>query len=359
MYVKRLFSLLFALVMIVSAAMADGKVNFAKTAHDFGTIKESDGDVTCEFQFTNTGNSPILILRATASCGCTSPEYTKQPIRPGEKGVISVTYHAKGRPGPFEKSVHVYDNTNKRTLLTITGNVISSRTAEDDYTHVIGGGLRLKTKSLNFFDVYPNRAARTRTLHVYNEGDSPIQLTFRNMPKHIGIECEPEILQPKKEGKVLVTYYTNKVKDWGMRRDYFEIYVQGRESKMKDNRISVMADIWEDFSGLSRSERDRAAQIEVEGTNLDFGTGNVDRSMVVTILNTGQEKLTIRKVQNDMEDVFKCSLESNIIKPGQSTTMTVTFHPGKMKHSSISHHVTLISNDPSNSRVIINMTGDK
>lgn len=359
MYVKRLFSILFALLMMVSTAMADGKVSFAKTAHDFGTIKESDGDVTYEFQFSNTGNLPILILRATASCGCTSPEFPKQPIRPGEKGVISVTYHAKGRPGPFEKSIHVYDNNNKRTLLTITGNVLSSRSAEDDYSIQLGAGLRLKTKSLNFFDVYPNRAARTRTLHVYNEGDNALQLTFRNVPKHIGIECEPEIILPKKEAKVLVTYYTSKVKDWGMRRDYFELYVQGRESQMQNNRIAVMADIWEDFSGLTRGERDRAAQIEVEGQNLDFGIGDVERNMVVTILNTGQDKLTIRKIQNDMPDVFDCKLEANVIKPGQSTTMTVTFRPSQLKQSSITHHVTIISNDPSNSRVIVNMTGDK
>ena len=108
---KRFLSVLMTLFLFRSPVLADAGITFNKKSHDFGTINELDGDVTCEFEVTNTGNSPLLLLRAVSSCGCTVPEFQKEPIRPGQKGIIRVTYHAKGRPGPFTKSVRIYDNS--------------------------------------------------------------------------------------------------------------------------------------------------------------------------------------------------------------------------------------------------------
>ena len=76
-------------------------------------------------QFTNEGNAPLIITRATSSCGCTAPTYPKAPIAPGESGVIGVTYHAKGRPGGFSKNITVYTNVpEEKIILVISGNVI-------------------------------------------------------------------------------------------------------------------------------------------------------------------------------------------------------------------------------------------
>lgn len=356
--------ILFALVsafLICGSAFAAAGITFNKKSHDFGTINEADGDVTCEFEVTNTGDAPLLLIRAVSSCGCTVPEFSKEPIRPGQKGIITVTYHAKGRPGPFTKSIRVYDNSvpNHVSQITITGNVLSARSAEDNYTYQIGGGLRIKTRALNFFDVYPTKANRTRTLGVYNEGDEPVQLSFRNIPKHLFVESEPEIIEPKKEGKVLITYCADKVKDWGMQKHSFELFVKGKETKMKDNRITVTADIWEDFSELSRKERDNAPVIELDSKNLDFGECKDSKTIKVTIKNNGKAKMLIRKIQNDMPDVFSTKLSSEMIKSGATATLEVTFNPAACKMSSITHHITVISNDPTNSRVIVNMSADK
>lgn len=358
---KRFLSVLLSAFLLCGTVFAQAGITYNKKSHDFGTINESDGDVECEFEVTNTGDAPLLLIRAVSSCGCTVPEFNKEPIRPGQKGVIKVTYHAKGRPGPFTKSIRVYDNSapNHVSQVTITGNVLSSRTVEDNYTYQVGGDLRIKTRALNFFDVYPNKANRTRTLQVYNEGNEPVQLSFRNVPKHIYIECEPQIIEPKKEGKVLITYCADKVKDWGMQKDNFELFVKGKETKMKDNRITVTADIWEDFSELSRKERDNAPSIEVSSRDITFGDCNKPTTKSVTIKNNGKTKMLIRKIQNDMANVFTTNLSTETIKPGASATLEITFVPAQCKMSSISHHITIISNDPANSRVIVNMNADK
>lgn len=348
------------MMLAATLTWAAGELKFAKMSHDFGTIVEKDGDVSVDFEFKNTGDAPLLITRAASSCGCTAPDYPKQPIRPGQTGVVKVTYHAKGRPGPFQKSIQVYDNANKKTMLTIMGNVVSSTNPEDTYTNVMGAGLRSKGRTINFFDVYPNRVNRTRTLHFYNEGDEPIQLTFRNVSKNIFLETDPAIIEPKQEGKVLITFLTAKAKDWGMHKETFEVFVKGKESRMKNNTVTITADIWEDFSDMNRKDRDNAGEIEVSDNNIDFGRGATEPvTRILTVKNNGKGKLTLRKVSNEMPDVFKVDLGSTTLKPGASTTMKVTYVPSANKIAQLTHHITLISNDPSNSRVIINLIADK
>ena len=88
-----------------------GEMKFEHTRHDFGVFAQDTAVVTHEFVFTNVGKSPLIIHQANASCGCTVPEYTLEPIMPGEKGKITVTYNGKGRrPGVFRKSITIHNN---------------------------------------------------------------------------------------------------------------------------------------------------------------------------------------------------------------------------------------------------------
>ena len=122
-------SILFLIMVMISTtsvfAQKTAKVEFSETVFNFGNIAEVDGDATCKFVFKNTGKVPLIITRASASCGCTKPEYPEAPIAPGKTGEIRVTYHAKGRPGAFQKNVYIYTDANpeKYTLL-IKGTVI-------------------------------------------------------------------------------------------------------------------------------------------------------------------------------------------------------------------------------------------
>ena len=74
-------------------------------------ISENSPVVSCTFTFTNIGDAPLVIHQAVASCGCTVPEYTKEPIMPGKKGTIKVTYNGTGKyPGHFKKSITLRTN---------------------------------------------------------------------------------------------------------------------------------------------------------------------------------------------------------------------------------------------------------
>lgn len=98
---------------------------FDKITHDFGTIKESDGDVDVTFRFVNRSEEPLVLNRVNASCGCTTPEWSKEPVAPGETGYIKVTYKTKNRIGRFNKSITVGSNGNPGIVtLIIKGTVI-------------------------------------------------------------------------------------------------------------------------------------------------------------------------------------------------------------------------------------------
>lgn len=90
---------------------------FDKDVHDFGTVKEADGSVTAVFTFVNNGKTPLVVSKVQASCGCTTPEWTKEPVLPGEKGHIKAIYDVKGRIYPFDKTITVYSNGDPTNLV--------------------------------------------------------------------------------------------------------------------------------------------------------------------------------------------------------------------------------------------------
>lgn len=101
---------------------------FVEETHDFGTVKEGPS-ITYDFVFTNTGKEPLIIQDCKASCGCTTPDWTKAPVLPGQKGKISVTYNTQGRAGTFDKEIYIASNaksTEKRYVINIKGNVIAA-----------------------------------------------------------------------------------------------------------------------------------------------------------------------------------------------------------------------------------------
>ncbi|MBC7694303.1 MAG: DUF1573 domain-containing protein [Burkholderiales bacterium] len=98
------------------------ELKFVKETHDFGSIPQGT-PASYSFEFKNTGKSPLIITTASASCGCTTPEWTKEPINPGKKGTVKATYNAAS-PGPFTKSITVMSNAkNSTVILYLKGDV--------------------------------------------------------------------------------------------------------------------------------------------------------------------------------------------------------------------------------------------
>lgn len=89
---------------------------FNEDSHDFGAIPEGPA-AEYEFKFKNTGSEPIVITKVHASCGCTTPSYSKEPVKPGETGTVKAVYNTQGRPNPFNKSITVVSNAGTKVLV--------------------------------------------------------------------------------------------------------------------------------------------------------------------------------------------------------------------------------------------------
>ncbi|MDI9865207.1 DUF1573 domain-containing protein [Flectobacillus sp. DC10W] len=119
---KKLF-FFFAFLFTATLANAQGVIKFKTEIHDFGKIEEGT-QATYTFEFTNTGTAPVVISNAQPSCGCTTPDWTKEPILPGKTGKVTASFNSTGRPGAFNKTVTVISNSETPTIaLTIKGEV--------------------------------------------------------------------------------------------------------------------------------------------------------------------------------------------------------------------------------------------
>ncbi len=123
---KLLILTVLAMIGFAPKAISQAKFKFEAETVDYGEItKGSDG--LREFVFTNVGNEPLIITQVKSSCGCTVPEKPKDPIAPGEKGVIKVKYDTK-RVGPIRKTITVYSNADEPIkALKIKGKVIAGK----------------------------------------------------------------------------------------------------------------------------------------------------------------------------------------------------------------------------------------
>lgn len=105
---------------------AYAKIEFTKTVHDYGKIQKG-ADGNCVFEYKNVGNDVLFISRVAKSCGCTTPEFSREPLMPGQTAQIKVGYDTK-IVGSFNKKITVFTNAvNNSVILTIKGEVVDNK----------------------------------------------------------------------------------------------------------------------------------------------------------------------------------------------------------------------------------------
>ncbi|MBQ9549027.1 MAG: DUF1573 domain-containing protein [Bacteroidales bacterium] len=118
-------ALLFLSAVLAAQTTVGGRASFDRTVHDFGTFTEADGPQDCRFTVENVGKTPLTILSAISSCGCTGVRWTRETLAPGERGFIEASYKNDEGPFPFDKTVTVYlSEIKKPVILHLRGNVV-------------------------------------------------------------------------------------------------------------------------------------------------------------------------------------------------------------------------------------------
>jgi len=114
-------------LLALTCKAQQGCLTFNDSICDLGRFTVESGYHHCQFEFTNLSDTDVTIIGALSECGCTVPTYPKEPVHPGEKGMVNVTYDSAGRPaGDFEKTITIITTGNPRHIkLYIRGEAIS------------------------------------------------------------------------------------------------------------------------------------------------------------------------------------------------------------------------------------------
>ncbi|MFY0685589.1 MAG: DUF1573 domain-containing protein [Cyclobacteriaceae bacterium] len=341
----------------VGASFAQGIATFEKSSHDFGTIDEIDGAAEYSFEFTNTGTDSVKITYAKASCGCTTPSWTKEFVGPGEKGYLKARYNTRNRPGAFHKSISLRFSNGKSKTLYINGKVNPKPKTIEQKLPAELGSLRMKHKSFNMGQVTTEKAV-TKEFDVYNSSDSNIVFLKEEfqVPEFVQLELNFDTLASKKQGKIKVTYDAVAKADWGYVTDRITLVTNDTKGQNKD--LQVIAAIQEYFSEQSAEELEKAPSLMFDKSIHNFGkfTTGVSKETVFVLTNNGQSPLNIRAIKSNCPCI-DIEYKNKDIKPGKSVEMKVTFDPTNRKGRQYKT-VTVFTNDPAKPTQVISINGE-
>ena len=358
---KRVMSFTAFLLMAVAVMGQDPVMTFTKTEHDFGKINEADGRVTTVFEFKNEGMSPLVLSNVRASCGCTTPKWTREPIEPGQTGQITVTYNPNGRPGRFQKTITVTSNAQEATKrLYIKGEVIPKPVKPVDNYPVKMGELSVKKNNLNFGSVKKGDK-KSLEIEYANETDHAIKVDYlmRDQDSYFTTQLTLAELQPKETGKLIITLLPDECPLYGPVDARIYMMVNGKRMLTDEYAIRLSANLQEDFSKLTVEQRQQAPIVEVERT-IDLGTVKAGKkaSFKIAIKNAGSDPLWVRRVVLD-DKLINMTAPKSAIKSGHRGDIRVDINAqnSKGEHSAEPTHysrtATLITNDPENPSITL------
>ncbi|MDR3184920.1 MAG: DUF1573 domain-containing protein [Prevotellaceae bacterium] len=355
MKIRCFISGLMAFMTLAAYAQAPHTIVFDKTSHNFGEIDQKGGPQTFSFEFTNKGAEPVIIQNVTASCGCTSPDWSKEPVPPGGRGFVKATYNPSGVM-PFNKSLTVHSNgTPSPTTLYISGRVVAQAPKLEEQYPITYGALRLRKGEISLGRITQG-AVKSDSVEVINTGDEPVSLAFTGVPKHLVVELSPATLKKNEKGFIRSKFNTAAVKqqEWGIVKYPVGLTVNGKAHN--EPKLVIAATIEEDFSKLTPADYESAPAVSFKETTYNFNT--VKQGTKVTaefeITNTGKNPLLIHKAYAECA-CLKISTPKTV-KAGATAVIKAVLDT-KGEEGNKFYSVTLSTNAPSQSAPVLMITG--
>lgn len=331
--------LLIAFLFSSLVSFSQAVISFSDRIHDFGMIKEIDGPVSYDFEFVNTGSSPILIKNVESSCGCTSPQWSKQPVLPGKKGFVKATFEPKDRPGFFDKTITVYSNARTPVVeLKIRGTVEGrARTVLDDFPYELPSGLRLPQENVSLMKVRKGED-KTVEIGVFNNSGKELAITFPGLPPYLQILLEPQKIADKAQAKLKATYKTAMNGEYGLNEEEITMIVNGRKYP-----LPVTVFIEED---LSKADAATAPVIEADKKYYNFGKTTAAQPVAFTyqLKNSGKSVMHIHRIYTNDKRI-EVKVAKNELQPGESVPLTVKTKNG-VESGKLTCLISVITNSP-------------
>lgn len=352
---KRLFLLIVAVTLgyTLNAQQTEAKIQLLETEHDFGKFKEEAGRQTYDFVVTNIGKDPLVIQNIVASCGCTTPEWTRSPIPAGGKGKVTAIYDPKDRPGPFNKTLSVYSNSKPEVVvLTIKGEVMPrEKTVEELFTFPVGT-VRFESNHMAFTNIKKTEK-KIRVMQVVNTSAKDAKIEFINLPPHLVVRATPMTLKPGEKGIIEGTFDAAKHTGWGNVSDMVKVKIN--DVAQENVFYYVSANLVEDFSSLSAEDMLKAPVFRISSNTFDLGKikGSTQNEVEFKFKNEGKSDLIIRHIRSTCGCTAVQQGNQGIgIKPGESSSIKATFNSGGYS-GKVTKAIYVYTNDPKNSEIVL------
>lgn len=353
----KVLSLQFFFLFACFCAFAQpGKIVFETTKHDFGKVYKGD-KTEFTFRFTNVSDGSVQLESVKASCGCTTPHWTQDPVKMDAKGEIPVGYDSH-RVGNFNKTITVKlkDTTQKPIILTISGEVVDTNkvaaptTPSIAYTFAIGNLAFEKTS--DHIGTLDTDKSKTIEFRVRNTGNSTITLDGSTQTeKMLKVEPSAKELAAGKEGIIKVTVDGTKYDAAGSFSK--TAIIKTNDPAGNEKQLSIYGNF---NKVLTAEEKDLAPNIAFDHLDYDAGTV-IDGEKVkhiYTFKNTGRTDLIIEYAKGSCGCTVP-ELKEKVIKPGQVSEVSATFDSsGRIGENNKT--ITIKSNDPDNEIVTLKLT---
>lgn len=350
-----------ALFCIIAIAPSTGYAQTMATTNDIidcGQV-EYRCPVAAEFEIYNSSNRATSISHIETYCGCTVANYSHNKIAAKGKATVKVTYDAK-MMGHFNKLIDVYCDGEKTPLtLQMRGMVVR------EVVDFVGkfpykmGSLVADKDNIEFDDV-SNGDQPQQVIHVRNAGSEVAQPVVMHLPDYLHAEVSPSNLASGRTAEITITLNSHQLDDYGLTQT--KIYVGSRpgEKVSADKEITVSAVLLPNPYDLSEEEKRNAPKIELSALKLNFDTTNGKRKQKQEILitNMGRSDLHINNLQMFTAGV-SLSLNKQVISPNEIAKLKVEIDSDELKNTHGEPKILMITDDPKNPKVVININVDK
>ena len=343
---KNVFVLILMTLSFLSRSQQVEPLIFREKTYDFGDIEEGKGNADHEFVFTNNSGRPVKIISVQASCGCTTPEWSKNPVPQAKTGFIKASFDPKGRPGYFNKTLTITTDWDASPIvLQIKGHVLTGGPDEANDFSIADGNLFFTSKSFNVGRVFINQSAAEKQFYVMNKGITSIKFLEVVKPSYLKIGM-PVFLAPQEKGVINVSFDGQQKNQFGFTSDNIQITTDDVGHEIKS--ISVFATLEEYYPTPAGEEAIKAPILFIKEQSIDLGRFRqielIDRA--VTLRNTGKRDLQIKAIQSNCTCI-STSVEKMLVFPGDSSILKLSFRPQNRGGTQLKG-ITVYSNDPRN-----------
>ncbi len=329
------------------------QISFDHTRFDFGPINENVKFASHKFGFTNTGNAPLVLNKVETSCGCTTPEWSTDTVKPGEQGYVTARYETTNRLGTFTKSITVYSNSleSPMVFLDISGDVYRENTDLQSNTEIKYnyGKVTFSKPALSFSPLYDNRID-TQSLFVTNETPTAINIYALDpgiLPPYIKILQWPTTLEPQERGKVQIAIDGRKINYYGF--GTFEIPMNTSSPALPYGSVFVTFSRKQFFPKYSATQLAKQPKLILDKKEHNFGMISEAGDLITTefkFTNSGKQLLKIFNMDPSC-GCISVKAPKKELQPGESMTVKVIFDTVTKKGYS-NYSIGIICNDPTN-----------